>query len=175
MATSVRARNGQPFRCAARPRDRAAVASQAEAIAALLPALMRRLFTGDDALAAELPLAQLRVCGVLCEGPRPMSAVSRDLGVSLSAMTQIADRLERAKLVKRVAPGGDRRVRCLQLTERGQRMMRLRHRARVDRAQAVLERLPPPVRDEVLAALETLKLACTAVTEGDGQAAKADH
>ena len=46
--------------------------------------------------AAELPLAQLRVCGVLCDGPRPMSAVSRELGVSLSAMTQIADRLERA-------------------------------------------------------------------------------
>ena len=39
-----------------------------------------------------------------------MSALGRKLGVSLSAMTQIADRLERADMVKRVAEDSDRRV-----------------------------------------------------------------
>ena len=58
--------------------------------------MMRQLFSADDHLAAELPLAQLRVCGMLYDGPHPMSVLSRELGVSLSAMTQIADRLERA-------------------------------------------------------------------------------
>ena len=56
-------------------------------------------------------------------------------------MTQIADRLERARLVKRVAEGNDRRVRCLQLTARGEKMMRKRREARVLRTLAVLEHL----------------------------------
>ena len=76
---------------------------EANKIASLLPALMRQLFTLDDDLAVDLPLAQLRVCASLQDGPLPMSALSRELGVTLSAMTQIADRLERANLVSRVA------------------------------------------------------------------------
>ena len=64
-----------------------------------------------------------------------MSALSRELGVSLSALTQIADRLERARLVKRTAAEDDRRVRCLQLTARGEKMMRSCREARVARAR----------------------------------------
>ena len=96
---------------------------------------------GDDDVVAELPLAQLRVCGILHRGPRPMSALGRDLGVSLSAMTQIADRLERASLVKRVAEGNDRRVRCLRLTPRGESIMQRREDARAEHASAALARL----------------------------------
>ena len=62
-----------------------------------------------------------------------MSVLSRELGVSLSAMTQIADRLERARLVKRQFEGTDRRVRSLQLTSRGQKIMQAREEARVQR------------------------------------------
>ncbi len=94
---------------------------EANQIASLLPALMRQLFMLDDDLAADLPLAQLRVCAILRDGPHPMSVLSRELGVSLSAMTQIADRLERAKMVSRVAEDSDRRVRCLQLTQKGEK------------------------------------------------------
>ena len=50
-----------------------------------------------------------------------MSSLGRELGVSLSAITQIADRLERAGLVTRVAKGGDRRVRRLELTRAARR------------------------------------------------------
>ena len=107
----------------------------------------------DDDAVAELPLAQLRVCGILHRGPRPMSALSRDLGVSLSAMTQIADRLERANLVKRVAEDNDRRVRCLRLTPRGESIMRRREDVRTGRITAALARLPAKKRKEVLAAL----------------------
>jgi DNA-binding MarR family transcriptional regulator len=141
---------------------------QARAIASLLPALMRHLFATDDDLATELPLAQLRVCGILSGGPRPMSALSRELGVSHSAMTQIADRLERARLVKRVAEGADRRIRCLQLTRRGERIMRIREDFRARRVLAVLERLSPEARREVLATLEMLTRASAAA---NGQAA----
>ena len=83
---------------------------QAKTIASLLFALVRRLAVADHDPVGDLPLAQLRVCGILHGGPRPMSALSRDLSVSLSALTQIADRLERADLVQRVAEGSDRRA-----------------------------------------------------------------
>ena len=151
-----------------RPRARAAVADQVETIAALLPALMRQLTAGNDDPAAELPLGQLRVCSVLCAGPRPMSTLGRELGVSLSAMTQIADRLERAKLVKRVAKGGDRRIRCLQLTDGGQKIMRMRQNARIERISAVLEYLSPTARQNVLTSLQTLLGACTSLRGQDG-------
>jgi DNA-binding MarR family transcriptional regulator len=141
----------------------AAALQQAKTIAALLPKIMRRLAGPDDDFAAKLPLAQLKVCGVLHGGPRRMSSLSDELGVTLSALTQIADRLESAGLVMRVAQGNDRRVRYLQLTERGETVMRLREDARVRRTLAVLERLSPSAREEVTAALDTLFNACTAI------------
>jgi len=145
--------------------DETMTVQQAEAIASLLPALMRQLFVLDDDLAAELPLAQLRVCGILCDGPRPMSTLSRELGVTLSAMTQIADRLERARLVNRVAEDGDRRVRCLQLTDRGESIMRCRQDARIQRVLVALEHLSPQERKQVLGSLELLLSVCTASNE----------
>jgi DNA-binding MarR family transcriptional regulator len=149
--------------------NRALIVEQSHALAALLPALMRKLFAGEDGLAAELPLAQLRVCGALGGGPQPMSALSRELGVSLSAITQIADRLERARLVKRVAKNNDRRVRCLQLTDRGAKMMRLRQQVRVERVRSVLGRLAPKARTETLSALHALIAACGGGRNRDGR------
>ena len=73
--------------------DEAGTLHRAGAVASELVILGRYLFAGDDDPIAELPLAQLRVCGILYHGRRSMS-VSKELGVSLSAMTQIADRLD---------------------------------------------------------------------------------
>ena len=99
-----------------------------------------------------------------------MSAPDRELGVSLDAMTQIADRLECARLVKRVAQGDDRRVRCLQLTERGEKIMRLAPRVRIQgRVSAVMEHLTPTARQDVLASLQTLlSSACMTLRGQDG-------
>ncbi len=138
----------------------------AEAVAGLIPRLARGLTSPEKDPADDLPLAQLRLCGILNEGPRPMSALSRELGVSLSALTQIADRLERAQLVKRVAEENDRRVRCLQLTARGEKMMRRRREARLRRTLVVLERLSSPQREAVQASLKVLADACSAPQTG---------
>jgi DNA-binding MarR family transcriptional regulator len=140
--------------------DEPRLLEQAKTMALLLPALMRKLFALDASLAAELPLAQLRVCGILYRGQQRMSALSRELGVSLSAMTQIADRLERARLVKRVAEGSDRRIRCLQLTERGRDVMRQHEQTHVKSVLAALGRLTSEARQQLLASLETLIDAC---------------
>jgi DNA-binding MarR family transcriptional regulator len=140
---------------------------QARAIAALLPAVMRQLFAVGDSVASELPLAQLRVCSVLHQGPRAMSALSRELGMSLSALTQIADRLERSHMVDRVAEGPDRRVRYLRLTPRGESLMRQREEMRTRRVAAALEHLSPAARREILAALDTLAAACVKLNRQD--------
>jgi DNA-binding MarR family transcriptional regulator len=142
--------------------------AEAKTIASLLPTVMRQLFTADDSLAVELPLAQLRVCRMLFDSPHPMSALSRELGVSSSAMTQIADRLERARMVKRVSPGNDRRVRCLQLTPHGKKIMQRREAARVERVSAVMRHLPAKSRSQVLNVLERLTRACAAARGRDG-------
>jgi DNA-binding MarR family transcriptional regulator len=135
---------------------------EAKTVADLLLTFMRQLTAGLDDPVVNLPLGQLRVCGVLCGGPLPMSAIGRELGASLSAMTQIADRLERARLVRRVPRGDDRRVRCLQLTERGEKMMRLHEQTRIRRMSDVLENLNCGEREEVVAVLKTLVRASAA-------------
>lgn len=140
---------------------------QAEAIAELLPAIMRRLFAGDGDPVSELPLAQLRVCAMLRQGARSMSAMSRELRVSLSALTQIADRLERAGLVQRVAEPNDRRIRCLQLTDSGEERMRRQVRYRSERVLAVLGRLDPEERLGIRAALDRLSEACHGIKRRD--------
>lgn len=143
--------------------------TQASEISALLPTLMRQLLAGGDDPAAELPLAQLRACRILYDGPRSMSALSRELRVSLSATTQIANRLVRAGLVSRVAEGNDRRVRCVQLTQQGEKLMRVRENARCSRVLTVLQHLTPDAREEVVVALRMLTDACCA-TETEGVA-----
>jgi DNA-binding MarR family transcriptional regulator len=152
--------------------DPTLVHKQARTLASLLPTLMRQFMAVDEDPAAELPLAQLKVCNLLFHKPQPMSELSRELGVSLSAMTQIANRLERADLVKRVAKNDDRRVRCLELTNHGSEMMQLREDARIARASVVLEHLSPKAREQVLAAFEGLIRACVATREYSDIAAK---
>ena len=149
--------------------------AQAQTMATLLHDLLRQLAAGtDDDPAVELPLAQLRVCSVLHQGPQSMSAISRELGVSLSAMTQIADRLEHAQLVQRIARDDDRRVRCLQLTERGEKMMRLHEEVHVRRIATALEHLSLDARNGVTAALQTMIQSCIA-TQGQDRHPKKDH
>jgi DNA-binding MarR family transcriptional regulator len=140
--------------------DEALLAAQASKLESTLPGILRQLFWVDPAHPlAELPLGQFRLCILLGrEGRRTMSQVGDSLGISVSAVTQMADRLERAGLVERVSEvGGDRRARFLQLTARGQTMMQERNAMRVSRASVALRRLTPEQRQSILDALDTLE------------------
>jgi len=122
----------------------------------LFMTVARDLLYVDDST-SDLPLRQIRVCTALLDGARSMSELSRELRVSLSAMTQIADRLERSGLVARMTNGVDRRVRCLQLTPRGLRAMRAREESRLVRLTEIFSELSAAERLQVTAALETLQ------------------
>jgi DNA-binding MarR family transcriptional regulator len=136
------------------------LSEQAAEIERLLPILMRRLFSlQDDNTVSELPLAQLRICTILQSGPRSMTALGEELGISVSAVTQIADRLERAALVERAPEAEDRRMKLLRLTACGTDLMRRRREMRINRVEEVLNRLPPLDRAASLDALRALLAA----------------
>lgn len=130
---------------------------QAEALTTELARVMRRVFAlPPSGISADLTPLQRRLCGLLREGSLSMSAIGRELGISLSAVTQIADRLERTELVCRVAQDTDRRVRLLQLTPTGSEMVQQRHARRVERVLSVLQALRPEEWEPILQALQRL-------------------
>ncbi|MEX2113110.1 MAG: MarR family transcriptional regulator [Pirellulales bacterium] len=133
--------------------------SQARMLRAALIGLGRGLLAVDDST-LDLPLRQLRVCLTLCGRKESMSELSRGLGVSLSAMTQVADRLERQGLVERVFDGSDRRVRFLQLTAKGEALMRSHEEAQLHKMAACLRRIGQQDSEKVLHALRVLVEAC---------------
>jgi DNA-binding MarR family transcriptional regulator len=146
---------------------RASTEEQAAELECLLPKLMRRLFQlQSDHPVSELPLAQLRLCTILQGGPRSMTMLGEELAISVSAVTQIADRLERAGLVERVAEADDRRMKLLRLTECGAKLMCDRREMRVRRVCDVLEQLAPDERAGALRALRALLDASTASAPG---------
>lgn len=128
----------------------------------LLMSVVRNLLYVEDRT-SDLPLRQLHVCATLYAGPLSMSQLSRKLGVSMSAMTQIADRLERAGLVARQANDPDRRVRCLTLTPRGRRALQAHERVRQERLAAAFETLDAASRRKLLAGLKLFQAACTTI------------
>ena len=139
---------------------------QAVELEQLMPRMLRRLYTSDpDHPANDLPLAQLRVCTILQGGPRTLSAISEELAISVSATTQIADRLERAGLVGRVAGVGDRRTKYLQLAPHGMEMMRTRRELRVQRTLAALGELSPEQRQATLDVMRAMLAASYTVVQ----------
>jgi DNA-binding MarR family transcriptional regulator len=130
---------------------------QAIEVSEALSMLLRRFSAIDtEGPTADLPVAQLRVCGILRSGQRTMSALSKELGISLSAVTQLADRLEKAQLVERVVEADDHRVKCLQLTQHGRQVVEARKSKRVERVLDALGRLSPRELDLAIRGMRVL-------------------
>jgi DNA-binding MarR family transcriptional regulator len=130
---------------------------EAEIFEELLPKLMRRLFSLDsNQTIGDLTLAQLRLCGTLQRGARTMSDISDELGISVSAVTQLVDRLEESGLVSRTFCKNDRRAKELNLTTFGWEIMNERKRKRVDNVLKTLLHLTPEERQSALISLNAL-------------------
>ncbi|MDX1934034.1 MAG: MarR family transcriptional regulator [Capsulimonadales bacterium] len=138
---------------------------QAAELERLLPIISRQLFSTDPAHPiADLPLGQFRLCTLLHkEGRRTMSQIGEDLGISVSAVTQMADRLERAGLVERTSDTtGDRRNRYLRLTLHGRSLMQSRTAQRLERTTEALRQMTVEERARLIEILDKLR----AVTRG---------
>jgi DNA-binding MarR family transcriptional regulator len=141
---------------------KAAKFAQARTLRAALLNLGKGLLSVDDST-LDLPLRQLRVCLTLCGGRESMSELSRELGVSLSAMTQVANRLERQGLVERVFDESDRRVRFLQLTAQGESLMRSHEEAQLRRMERCLRQMGQEEAEQVLRMLGVLVESCASL------------
>lgn len=89
-----------------------------------------------------------------------MSALSEEMGITMSAITQLADRLERANIVERSTGQEDRRVKLLQLTPYGKEILQARLHNRLRRMADALSLLPPDLRVTLLQSLKNLLEAC---------------
>ncbi len=139
------------------------IAAQAERLEAVMPAIAQRLFTvAPSHPLADMPIAQLRLCSLLLTQESPtLSQVADELHISASAATQLADRLEKAGMVERVASSAaqgecDRRARYLRLTEKGFTLMQSRRQFRQSGARRALSHLLPEDRERLLEVLEKL-------------------
>lgn len=125
-----------------------------------LPRLMRAMYrpNGDDPL-SELPVAQLRVVRLLFTESKTHSAVGDELGISLSAVTQMANRLEQIGLIERIEDQNDRRVKFLRLTPTCKEVMTQRQQRRVARIKEVLATLQDDEQAVIIDSIEKLVAA----------------
>lgn len=135
---------------------------EARRVTRQLLSLVRQIFAPPERGESGLPLGQLRLCAVLAEGPRSMSEVARELRISTSAATQLADRLERGGLVRRLVDGPDRRVRRLALTARALGMMQRRQEGQVRRMSSAWQMLTKRQRRQALSTFVALARASQA-------------
>lgn len=95
--------------------------------------------------------ARVRLLGALrCEGPRIMSEISEELGVTRRNVTALVDALEEEEMVRRRDHPTDRRATLIELTDHGQESAeRLfeEHRAAV---ASLFEALPEEDRAELI-------------------------
>ncbi|HWD41674.1 MAG TPA: MarR family transcriptional regulator [Fimbriimonas sp.] len=130
---------------------------RAARIECLLPRLMRLIYRStEDTMLVQLPLAQIRIVRLLYAGSRTVTSLGEELGLTASAVTQMANRLQDAGLVARVEDSEDRRVKHLALTEKAQELMKARQDRRVGRMNAVLDHISKERQVAIVEALEDM-------------------
>lgn len=135
----------------------------AERLESMFARIARTLFrTSPDDPIADLPVAQVKMLRLLAAGPRTPSDLSSELGHSLSAITQVANRLEALGIVTRTEDPKDRRVRYLALNELGKSRMAARQITRLKTANQILNDLSLEEQNQIMESMERLVEACTA-------------
>lgn len=99
------------------------------------------------------------------EGPANSQNLCRRLSVTPAAITQLSDRLERKRYVRRRRSSEDRRQAILELTPRGTAILRQARGAREVFVRTLLHELPSRQRKQMLASLEVLVSALGADAE----------
>jgi DNA-binding MarR family transcriptional regulator len=118
-----------------------------------------------DVACCGVTVAQSAALETLRDGPLPLGALGRRLGVTPSTLSRNVDRLETAGLVRRRQDPGDGRSSRVSLTRKGQAAARDLERQEVAFARTVLERLPPGRREVVSGAFRELLVAVREATE----------
>lgn len=117
--------------------DRARLVSEAVALQTRIYRLLRTLEPADPWLTTELTMPRIKVLMLLnAQGPSPVGALARAMGVTLPTVTGVLDRLVEQGLVRRDDDPSDRRLVISRLTEHGQEVvdqLQQANRARLER------------------------------------------
>jgi DNA-binding MarR family transcriptional regulator len=113
----------------------------------------------------ELPVGQMRMMRLLTTKAWTPSSLGEELGLSVSAVTQMANRLDSIGFVDRIEDPSDRRVKHLMLTPLGREMMTRRQERRVHRLESVLSKMSEKRQIEFIVLLEELLEASAAAAE----------
>ncbi|MBV9205911.1 MAG: MarR family transcriptional regulator [Actinobacteria bacterium] len=104
-------------------------------------------------------------------GPRRLTALAAQEGVTQPAMTQLIGRLQGSGMVIREADPADGRVVRVRLTDAGREMLARRRAVRAERLAVILARLSPQDRAALAAALPAIDALAGAHRDGDPPAA----
>jgi DNA-binding MarR family transcriptional regulator len=110
----------------------------------------------------ELTYSQAQVLYYVKQHPGcRMGEVAKAFEVTVSAITQIVDRLEQKKCLSRGTDPADRRVYTLELTPTGQALVVELHALQIDSLETVLQRMSARDRMRVTKGLEILLAAAS--------------
>lgn len=127
-----------------------------EEFAAFGPAYMR--WVKSRALGGGISYARMRLLGVLhCGGPRIMSGLGDELGVTPRNVTALVDALEEEGLVRRSPHPTDRRATIIEMTPRGARECSERYEKHPEAVAEVFDALSREEQSELLRLLCTLR------------------
>src|SRR5262249_46361022 len=90
-----------------------------------------------------------------------MGLVAKTFNVTLSAITQIVDRLVQKRFLTRSSNPADRRVSILELTTEGRALVQQLEKLQVEVLEPVLQRLSARERDHLIKGLEKFVVAVT--------------
>ena len=134
--------------------------------------VMHRLAVRNKAggiFSTDLTVQQIRLVVILSlEGSQSSAALAEILGVGLTTLTGIVDRLEARSLVERLPDPNDRRVRRISLTEQGRQLVADFVEFGREHKQRILNRLDPRILANLAEAIEALSEACREEFDPDG-------
>ena len=100
-------------------------------------------------------------------GPRRLTALAVQEGVTQPAMTQLVARLQDSGLVRREADPADGRVVQVRLTDQGREMLARRRAVRAERLAGILARISPADQTALGAALPAIDALASARRDDD--------
>ena len=108
------------------------------------------------------PTAAATLATLERSGPRRLTALAVQGGVTQPAMTQLIARLEDTGLVRREADPADGRVVHVRLTDQGRDTLARRRAVRAERLAVILDRISPQDRAALAAALPAIDALASA-------------
>ena len=108
------------------------------------------------------PTAAATLATLERSGPRRLTALAVQGGVTQPAMTQLIARLEDTGLVRREADPADGRVVQVRLTDQGRDTLARRRAVRAERLAVILDRISPQDRAALAAALPAIDALASA-------------